>query len=246
MSQLDPQTRAVNANRYFSTTLRREHGRQRGIAIVTVLAVLLLMTVLILAFFNMARSELKDARLYSESVRTRQLSEVVTDVVIAQVRTATQSQRSNALLRYTWSSQPGAITVFHNDSSGGSSFRNMAFQKYKLYSNRNMVVGSNERLPEDVPADWDERPAQYVDLNAPVYNATRDRLYFPIIDPRGYASPTPGSPNNIEGFTYSKTNSRNRTIPGCGGARHRERIPTARADAGRVVLHAAGWHPWNS
>jgi len=215
----------------FSTTLRKGRKRESGIAIITVLAVLLLMTVLILAFFNMARSELTDSRNYSEMVRNRQLTDVVTNVVIAQLRTASQSSQSNASLRFTSVVQPGAVTVFHNDGSNGSDFASMAFAKYKLYSSHEMVADGDDKLVRDVPTSWDAEPTRFVDLNEPIYNSTKDRLYFPIIDPRGYAEATePGqlSTANIEGFRYSDTNSMNRAVNGVVGpsnGEHLQRLP---------------------
>ena len=216
----------------FSTTLRAEHRGQRGIAIITVLSVLLLMTVLILAFFKMAQSELTDAKHYSETVRTRQLSEVVTNLVIGQIREATRTDLGGND-RYTWASQPGAITQFSSNFQSGTEFYDLAFQVYKLYSNRKMVEGvtPGNNLAFDVPEDWDERPARYVDLNEPVYNSTQQRLYFPIIDPRGYGSRQDGiNANSIEGFSYSKSNSRNKEIagivePGSGGGADKQRLP---------------------
>ncbi len=218
-------------SRKFTTTLSVRQGKQRGIAIITVLSVLLLMTVLILAFFKMAQSELTDAKFYSESVRTRQLSEIVTNVVIGQIREATQTALIGGSQRYTWASQPGAITQFGSNFQGGTDFYDMAERVYKLYSNRKMVTTARrgENLAEDVPGDWIERPAQYVDLNEPVYNSTQDRLYFPIIDPRGFASPVKGiQKGNIEGFSYSNSNSLSRQIEGVvepGQGQEKQRLP---------------------
>ena len=230
MNPQAPTTPSASPN-YFSTNLDGGHRNQRGIAIITVLSVLLLMTVLILAFFKMAESELKDARFYSETVRTRQLSEVVTNVVIGQLRMATQKE-SGGSEKYTWASQPGAITRFKTSLRSSSDFHDMADEVYKLYSAADMVesVRTNVNLANDVPSDWDERTARFVDLNEPVYNSTQDRLYFPIIDPRGYASQSDDIiASNIEGFRYSSTNSQDDQINGVvepgGNAAHKQRLP---------------------
>ena len=80
-----------------------------------------------------------------------------------------------------------------------------------------------------MPGDWIERPAQYVDLNEPVYNSTQDRLYFPIIDPRGYSTAAKGiQKGNIEGFSYSSSNSLSRQIEGVvepGQGKEKQRLP---------------------
>ena len=39
------------------------------------------------------------------------------------------------------------------------------------------------RASDDVPTNWIEKPAQFVDLNAPILGAN---LRFPIADPRAY------------------------------------------------------------
>jgi hypothetical protein len=231
MSPKPTLTPSVEA-RNFSTTLQPAHRQQRGIAIITVLSVLLLMTVLILAFFKMAQSELEDAKLYSDGVRTTQLSEIVTNIVIGQIREATFCV--GATKRNTWASQPGAIHRFGIETRGsGNDFRNMSRGIYKLYSSSSMFAAYSptKTLATDVPGDWDERPAQYVDLNTPVYNSSSDKLYFPIIDPRGYSRRAREGKiqnGNLEGFSYSEVNSKNRKIAGVvepGSGLDSQRLP---------------------
>ena len=63
-SSQEPPTFRVNVERIEAT------GRQRGIAIITVLAVLLLMSVLVLAFMSMASNEYTAANNYDYRIRT--------------------------------------------------------------------------------------------------------------------------------------------------------------------------------
>ena len=206
---------------HLSTTLSRRRSGEQGIAIITVLSVLLLMTVLIVSFFKMAQNELVDAQNYSESVRTRQLTEVVTNLVTAQIREATRTDLGTSE-RYTWASQPGAITQFGSKFVNGTNFNQMAFRVYKLYSSSRMQAGvtASENLANDVRRDWNSYPARYVDLNEPVYNPTQEKLFFPIVDPRAYNSKTGhGQRNktNIEGFKYSARGSKVRGVEGVLG-----------------------------
>ena len=58
--------------------------KESGIAIVTVLSVLMMMTLLVFGFFSAATEELKSSTYYGSSLKTRQLTDVVTNMVIAQ------------------------------------------------------------------------------------------------------------------------------------------------------------------
>ena len=75
----------------------------------------------------------------------------------------------------------------------------------------------NRTSPSTVPPDWDERDAQYVDLNAPIYSELEDELYFPIVDPRAHTSTSKTDERNVEGFSYSAKSSTGQTIGGVKG-----------------------------
>ena len=56
----------------------KQRDKESGIAIVTVLSVLMMMTLLVFGFFSAATEELKSSTYYSSSLKTRQLTDVVT------------------------------------------------------------------------------------------------------------------------------------------------------------------------
>ena len=72
----------------------KTRDKESGIAIVTVLSVLMMMTLLVFGFFSAATEELKSSTYYGSSLKTRQLTDVVTNMVIAQIRKATAEQKS--------------------------------------------------------------------------------------------------------------------------------------------------------
>lgn len=199
-------TRPPQRRRKNSAAGRKE--KQSGIAIVTVLSVLLLMSVLVLAFFSAASSELENSRHYSSSLRTRQLTDIVTNMVIAQIRQATVPE-SRGNVRTTWVSQPGLITTFTNR---GSTYEQLLASKYKLYSSSEMEAGRRDNLAGDFDEDWRDKPAQWVDLNAPSYSELEDQLYFPIFDPRAFQGEE--STEGIEGFEYTEETSTGVTVDG--------------------------------
>ena len=177
----------------------KTRDKESGIAIVTVLSVLMMMTLLVFGFFSAATEELKSSTYYGSSLKTRQLTDVVTNMVIAQIRKATAEQKSEGQ-RYTWVSQPGCITTFTNR---GSDYNTLAVAKYKLYSSETMEQVSEDNLVDDIDQEWDKKPHHYVDLNAPLFSERENELYFPIVDPRARRSTNDKNKDNVEGFNLS-------------------------------------------
>ena len=106
-----------------------------------------------------------------KSLALRAMERVKGQLIEAQGRAAT-----------TWSTRPGAVSVFF-DSGRPSSI-------YKLYSSPQPVAEGAIDISNDVPINWDEQVARYVDLNTPY--VSEGELEFPIADPR----------SNAEGFSY--------------------------------------------
>ena len=182
----------------------RKRSEEKGVALVTVLAIVLLMTVLIMSFFTMASSELTAAKKDTDNLRVRALADAAVNMVIGQIREATTSIVPGSASESAvapWSSQPGGIRVYN---SAGDLQR-----IYKLYSSSQMYANSLRQLQqEDIRKEWDSAPAQWVDMNAPV--VVPDRLFpddlkraevlFPIADPRARRA---RSSESVEGFDYS-------------------------------------------
>ncbi len=172
-----------------------QSGNKKGVALVTVLAVMSLSTILVLTFFSLAQSEHRASATYSHGLQAQQVGEQAINMVIAQIRKASNSTTS------AWASQPGAIRTW---SSNGD------FETgYKLYSDEAMEVTDEALLVQEdftEAANWSDQPEVYVDLNEPVVRGTK--VYFPIVDP--YSREIPVWPREIgnqkqgiEGFDYN-------------------------------------------
>src|SRR5687768_13576361 len=147
-------------------------SRRRGVAIITVLAVVSLMTVLIISFFQMAQTAKTTARGSVELQRVGTLKDVITNLVTAQIREATTLPGGSGT-QTLWTSQPGAIRTYHG------SFKELN-RLYKLYSSDKMMIdginpdssaGTNGSMAllgdieNDIDPRWDEYPDMFVDLN---------------------------------------------------------------------------------
>ena len=182
-----------------------------GVALVIVLGFLVLVTVLILAFFASVSTESTATKSYANGATTKILADSATSVVMGQIAKATQGQVTGASTRLTWASQPGMIRTW--DDTG------VASNCYKLYSSPQMVIppssSVNNAMAADIPLGWDKKPAIFTDLNAPVTDSS-GTLNYPILDGHltsltmsgtamlTYASVSGASPD-IEGFYIPKS-----------------------------------------
>ncbi|MCB1094068.1 MAG: Verru_Chthon cassette protein A [Verrucomicrobiae bacterium] len=185
-----------NDSKYWGLK-RRKLRHDRGVAIITILSVLMLMTVLVLSFFALATNDLRGAKTNAEQLRAGTAKDIAINLAVAQIREATTRADT------TWVSQPGAIRVISSrsrSSQGGAI--------YKLYSSRSMIAGRVDQLAADIPNDWSQRPNQFVDINRPILspdpadpeNVARAAVHFPVVDPRAYRGE--GEPGSVEGFDY--------------------------------------------
>ena len=216
--------------------------KNRGVAILTVLAIITLMTVLVVSFFNMAQTSKATAKGSVEIQRVTTLKDTIINLVIAQFREASNLAPKGASPReiITWTSQPGAIRTY----SGTDVTKN---KLYKLYSSKVPQIGPIksfstpdliDQLNQDNVGDWDKRPDEFTDLNRPVYtSATGDRAVantgrtsegfsFPIADPRAFSGNSTAGDiiKNVEGFTYDNR-SANVTIAGVDPRREQLAMP---------------------
>ena len=190
---------------------------EKGVAIITVLSVLMLMTLMVISFFTMATNELDASRSTAEGLRAVSAKDVAINLAIAQIREATT--RENTI----WISQPGAIRLYGNKSRTGR-----AASIYKLYSSSQMIASSLTDIARDRPQNWNQNPEQYVDLNRPVINPdpadpeniARASIHFPIVDPRAFKGE--GQRGSVEGFSYDAQG-----VPGIvvGGTDYSKRLP---------------------
>ncbi len=174
MTDQEPCTLAARQRLSFTSK-----GRQRGMALVIVLAVLVLLSGLVVAFFSSVTSDASSSAVYSNDVGAKQLAESAVNLVMGQIVAATNNSTS------AWASQPGAIRTY-------TSTGNTTAQVFKLYSAQSMVQTGTGNLSSDVVSTWATDRAHFTDLNAPVTD-TSGQVVYPIVDP----TPT------VEGFSIS-------------------------------------------
>ncbi len=185
--------------------LPRRTGRkkEKGVALVTVLAIVLLMTVLITSFFTMSAAELAASQKESDNLKARAFADAAVNMAIAQIREGTTQVDTDGTA-LAWSSQPGAIRVYQKNGQLKAI--------YKLYSAQRVNGrGGGQALQslkqDDIERSWDSMPDQWVDLNEPIVvpnlsspdDIDRAELYFPIVDPRAKRT---AAGETVEGFDY--------------------------------------------
>ena len=211
-------------HRLSATLAVSRHKKKQGVAILTVLAIITLMTVLVVSFFNMAQNAKITAKGSVEIQRATTLKDTIINLVIAQFREASKLapiDPGNPREIVSWTSQPGAIRTFSGNP--GNTSRN---RLYKLYSSdvpqlesieMNETSDLLDQINKDIEPDWASRPDEFTDLNRPVYtSASGDRAKanaqnssigysFPIADPRAYNGNNGRADKlkNVEGFSYS-------------------------------------------
>jgi uncharacterized protein (TIGR02600 family) len=163
--------------------------RQSGAALVIVLSFLVLITIMVVAFFSSTATEAVAAKTETHLQTTRQLADSTIQYVIGQIRQATSGGTTRA-----WASQPGMIRTW--DTSGNPE------QAFKLYSANKMrdTISGNYSPSSDMPGStWASDKALWTDLNAPILSG--NNTIFPILDPRAAATLT-GNHSLVEGFSY--------------------------------------------
>ncbi|MBE2202907.1 MAG: Verru_Chthon cassette protein A [Chthoniobacterales bacterium] len=181
----------MSPKKTLPTWLGFAHPR-RGAALVVVLAMLVLVLGLVVAFLARTTTERSASSAYLSSASTRQLAETTLHLVQSQIRDATTQGHNVA-----WTSQPGLIRTFGTPGSPGSAQQKV----HKLYSADELISTSFTRGADMPPGTWATDVAVWTDLNAPVMvrnpdNPALDRIpQFPILDPRAL--------NAVEGFAIT-------------------------------------------
>jgi len=167
-----------------------------GVALVLVLACLILLSVLILAFLSSVRTDLRSSKTYSDSNAVRMLADTAVKVVQSQIREATMETG------HSWASQPGMIRTF--DDAGS------LVNAYKLYSSAEM------KAPTIVPGTeagklngWDAKPAVFTDLNERATDITGSRSIYPILTPPTLAT----APEGYELDTTTAPTTKDQPVP---------------------------------
>lgn len=141
---------------------------QRGAALILVLAALVFLAVLSVAFLASMRSKVLVSKAGADGNTVRLFGDTAVNLVISQIGEAAALSAADSL---AWASQPGMIRLY--DSSGGpAGYR-------KLYTWDNMSgTGAFDPFAagEQVPTSWKSDPAIFTDLNAPANGI------YPILD----------------------------------------------------------------
>jgi uncharacterized protein (TIGR02600 family) len=206
------------------------HPRQpRGVALVIVLAFIVILSTLIVAFLSSVRTEVQSAKSYESGVTVKQLVSSATNLVTGQITEATRSTKTARPPgnltpipkgeRLTWASQPGMIRAWDDTGNG--------WKVFKLYSSANMVsdfkpdgtFSTESDRKAELPEDWPNKPALFTDLNQPVLvrddsgmiarDGEKYRASYPIMDP--LAMLKINNVERVDGFRIA-------TPPGYGGA----------------------------
>lgn len=205
-------------------TFVNDARRHKGLALIIVLSMLALATIIILAFLSVADTEHKGTLTYSASQTSRRLADTAVNLVISQIRAATEPEAGSPL-RYIHATQPGAVRKYSSDGA--------FYAGYKLFSDSEMIyrananvdtgLGSNQNeqkfvVQSEPAANWNTgtNTSVYVDLNEPVVKGVvsnvsgavgNAEVYFPVLDPRAAFDMEPQSGNiqPAEGFFYETT-----------------------------------------
>ncbi|WP_050027477.1 Verru_Chthon cassette protein A [Verrucomicrobium sp. BvORR034] len=193
----------------------------RGVALLSTLIVLALVTVLVVSFFIASRSMREQATYSLSDFRLGTLRDVAINASIEQLREATTQAGE------MWASQPGAIRTYSRTTGQPS-------QIFKLYSHEvsrlqglaTIVDAATLNLESDVPANWKAQTSAYVDLNEPEVFSVDGQMHFPIVDPRL----DDGGTHVPEGFAYTDKLASSGTsvagvIPSAGGTSAQQRLP---------------------
>ena len=136
--------------RVSGTVRRLSGGRRQGAALVIVLAFLVIITGLVVAFLSSVTNEATATSASAAGVTTRSLADAAIQLDIAQIRDATAGfshDTNGSLLTNSpvcWASQPGAIRTYDTNANSGSSSGGSGASVggggaiYKLYSSTNM------------------------------------------------------------------------------------------------------------
>lgn len=154
-------------------------SQQRGVALVAILSVLLLLTVLIVAFFAATQMETRSSVSQEHLKELQHLRKLPLEIIKAQISAATTNGQTGTLasVNKVWTSQPGLLRVFN---TGGN-----LDKLYKLYSSAEMETTNMTFLATEIPPDWNTQTNTYVNLNQPFPSPTNPaKKTFPILDPK--------------------------------------------------------------
>lgn len=193
-----------------SHSLPKKH---RAAALLIVLASLVFLAALALAFLASIGTELKSSKQYADGVSATLLSQsafnLATDQIVAATKGYSGNDPDNPGQLLAWASQPGMIRTY--DANGNKA------GYFKLYS-WDVMQGRGDFDPsastETISSSWFNDPAIYTDLNKPV--TVNQTLQYPIVDGNNLKTAVKDSAGilAIPGKTYDSDNDNKWDIEG--------------------------------
>jgi uncharacterized protein (TIGR02600 family) len=171
----------MKCSRFEPLTIRRipgPGGRKRGAALIIVLASLVFLAALTLAFLASVTTELRSSKVYSAGTNAKLLAQTAVNLATAQIDEASRGVDANGQT-LAWASQPGMIRTYASDGQPAG--------YYKLYSWTDMTSSGayDATAPTNaVPANWSSLRAVFTDLNQPfrIPDGATTHTIYPIID----------------------------------------------------------------
>jgi len=151
----------------FLSDKRKGDGVLTGSALVIVLAFLVIVTGMVMAFFSSITNEQICAKAEATSITDHNLADSVASIIISQLRDATVgyahntdgSLNSNSPL--CWASQLGLIRTYDTNAA--------PYTAYKLYSARNDLFTGSVTVSSDLPTSgWTSSISAYTDDLTPI------------------------------------------------------------------------------
>jgi len=158
--------------------MRKKIYHRRGAALIVVLASLIFLAALVLAFLASVNTELKSSKAYSSGANAKLLAQTSVSLAMAQISDATSGTNS-AGETVAWASQPGMIRTYDDKGDAAGYYKLFSWTDMSGAGGYDATLGANS-----VPNDWNNQKAVFTDLNQPmrVPDGSTNRLVYPIID----------------------------------------------------------------
>ncbi|MGH6753952.1 MAG: Verru_Chthon cassette protein A, partial [Bradyrhizobium sp.] len=171
-----------------------KHRNSRGVALIMVLALLVLLSAIVIAFLSSVTTDVAASKNYEGQTSAREVADSAVNLVISQIRRAS-TQEDQA-----WISQPGLVRTFDQSGQTGA---------YKLYSSAQFFVAGPSFDPADtgngdLPPDssWSQSArGLWTDINEPVVYKDKDNVQhriYPIVDQNSIKGD--GTIQDVDGF----------------------------------------------
>ncbi len=176
--------------------------REKAVALIIVLAMLVLLSGLIVSFMTSVGNERAASTASNDGLTSRQLADSTVNLVISQIREATSQSGGTAKVPTTWASQPGAIRTLSGSvgssklvSSGAAGVRQFTYGPgsndyiFKLYSAATMKIPASaisgkawDTNETDVIEQWDRTQSESDREKTKLFKGYVD-LNEPIVSP---------------------------------------------------------------